>query len=392
MVVCVVTTWCVADGSYEDANGYTAGYLETGSAGAWSVSAAPEPANAGTDAAGTEKAALAVVGCSADGGCLATGYYRDTGPTTEGLLVAVVPPAPTVTSISPTSGPSAGGTTVSVTGTWFFPGSAAAFGGVAGTAVSTSAPTTLTVTSPSGVLTVDVEVTTAGGTSGAVAGDRFTYTGGGTLTLAAPPTLYWGFALNGYDQWASASATPLSGCTAGGSGTTCSGGSAPTLEVLDTTGAGSGWALSAYVAAGTVPAGSLLDFDGSGSATAGASTDSGLSAFPFSASAPATVCEFDAGCVPVTPASSCSHPGLGFSTCPGYPVNVGAGTGPTAQVDLTSAALGTGEGKVCFAAGPPTGASCAGAAPSAFFDLGVPAAAAAGTTVGTLTLTVSSGP
>ena len=389
-VGCPSTSWCVVAGTYENANGYTVGYLETGSAGAWTVSADPEPANAGTDAAGTHKVSVGLVGCSADGGCTAAGSYDDSGPTTEGLFVTVVPPAPTVTSISPASGPSAGGTSVTVTGTWFFPGATTVFG-AASAATTTASPTSLTATSPPGAGAVDVVVTTAGGTSGAGPADVFTYPGG-TLTLAASPNLYWGVVQNGYDQWASASATPLSGCTAGGSGTTCSGGSPPMLEVLDTTGSGSGWALTAYRTDGAVPTGSRLNFDGAGSTTPGTSVLSSVATFPFANTAPATTCDFGSGCVVATPAGSCAHPALGVTTCPSYPVNVLSGTSSTTQVDLYSAAAGSGKGDVCLASGTATGPSCTGTTPTGLLDLGVPANAPAGTKVAIFTLTVSSGP
>jgi hypothetical protein len=83
---------------------------------------------------------------------------------------------PTVTGISPTSGPSAGGQRVTITGTGFANGATVAFGSTAGTAVTVVSPTTITVTTPKhakGV--VDVHVTTAGGASVATAGDRYTY-------------------------------------------------------------------------------------------------------------------------------------------------------------------------------------------------------------------------
>src|SRR5262249_34309789 len=63
----------------------------------------------------------------------------------------------------------------------------------------------------------------------------------GTLTLESSPNLYWAIVQTGYDQWASASATSLSSCSASGTVTTCSGGTKPTLLVLDGTGSASGW-------------------------------------------------------------------------------------------------------------------------------------------------------
>ncbi|HVX22488.1 MAG TPA: IPT/TIG domain-containing protein [Acidimicrobiales bacterium] len=103
-----------------------------------------------------------------------------------GLAVA---PAPTVTSVSPTGGPAAGGTTVTVTGTQFTDGATVAFGGTPATSVTVAGPTSLTAVAPAGSGTVDVTVTTLGGTSATSAGDRFTY--------AAATTGYWEVADDG---------------------------------------------------------------------------------------------------------------------------------------------------------------------------------------------------
>ncbi|OWK39899.1 IPT/TIG domain-containing protein [Fimbriiglobus ruber] len=106
-------------------------------------------------------------------------------PSTNTLTISAVPPpppaAPTLTSISPASGPTAGGTTVTITGTDLGNATAVAFGGVAGAIVSDTA-TQIVATAPvesAGV--VDVTVTTAGGTSVTSSADQFTY--------AIPPTV-----------------------------------------------------------------------------------------------------------------------------------------------------------------------------------------------------------
>src|SRR5262249_18543636 len=84
---------------------------------------------------------------------------------------------PAVTGISPNPGPTAGGTSVTVTGTGFTGATAVSFGGVAATSFTVNSATQITATAPpqwSG--TADVTVTTPAGTSAAVSGDRFTYT------------------------------------------------------------------------------------------------------------------------------------------------------------------------------------------------------------------------
>jgi hypothetical protein len=88
------------------------------------------------------------------------------------------PPAgsPTVTAVSPISGPSAGGTKVTVTGTNFGTGTTVAFGTVAATGVVIVSSTSLTATAPAGTTTVDVRVTNGTGTSAVTAADEYTYT------------------------------------------------------------------------------------------------------------------------------------------------------------------------------------------------------------------------
>ncbi|MGE3076519.1 MAG: IPT/TIG domain-containing protein [Dehalococcoidia bacterium] len=94
--------------------------------------------------------------------------------------------APAITSISPASGPLAGGTTVIITGTGFTGATGVTFGGVAA-AITNTTSTSITVTSPAHTAgTVDVAVTTALGTSPNTAADDYTYTDGPTVTSLAP--------------------------------------------------------------------------------------------------------------------------------------------------------------------------------------------------------------
>ncbi|GLZ39722.1 IPT/TIG domain-containing protein [Actinokineospora sp. NBRC 105648] len=91
----------------------------------------------------------------------------------NGLVVFVFTlDPPTVTSITPTSGPEAGGTAVTITGTYLAGTTAITFGpGNPATGVSCTA-TTCTATAPPGTGAVDVQVTTPGGTTSA---GQFTY-------------------------------------------------------------------------------------------------------------------------------------------------------------------------------------------------------------------------
>ena len=94
--------------------------------------------------------------------------------------------APTVTSIAPTAGPTAGGTSVVITGTNLDSATAVDFGANAATVTADSA-TSITATAPAGSAgAVDVTVTTAGGTSATSPADVFTYEGVPTVSDIAP--------------------------------------------------------------------------------------------------------------------------------------------------------------------------------------------------------------
>src|SRR5262249_19960430 len=104
---------------------------------------------------------------------------------------------PTVTGVSPNAGPTAGGTSVTITGSNFTGATAVSFGGTAASFSVVSA-TSITATSPAHAAgAVDVTVTTPNGTSATSAADRFTYT-----TSPAAPTV--------------TGVSPNSGPTAGG--------------------------------------------------------------------------------------------------------------------------------------------------------------------------------
>jgi hypothetical protein len=113
---------------------------------------------------------------------------------------------PTVTAVSPTSGDTAGGGTVTVTGTHFLDGvTAVSFGGVAASFFTVLSDTSLTAVVPVGAPgTVDVRVTNAAGTSATSSADHYTYT--------ADPSLATVTALS-----------PTSGPTGGGTSVTITG-------------------------------------------------------------------------------------------------------------------------------------------------------------------------
>jgi hypothetical protein len=76
-------------------------------------------------------------------------------------------PAPTVTSVAPTSGPDMGGTAITITGTDFVSGATVTFGGIAATGVTFVSSTQIDVTTPAhAVGAVDVVVTNPDSQSG----------------------------------------------------------------------------------------------------------------------------------------------------------------------------------------------------------------------------------
>src|SRR5262249_12816518 len=83
---------------------------------------------------------------------------------------------PTVANVNPNTGPTSGGTSVTITGTNFSGATAVRFGSNAAGSFTVDSATQITPTSPTGVGTVDVTVPTAGGTSPIPSGDRITHT------------------------------------------------------------------------------------------------------------------------------------------------------------------------------------------------------------------------
>jgi hypothetical protein len=165
-----------------------------------------------TFAPGTTLSELAVVAPSAAGAVSVTSTSTGKVDVTADVLGYVLagtstpppPGAPTVTGLSPASGPAAGATPVTITGTNFTGATAVKFGTTAATFSVTNA-TTIAATVPAGTGTVDVTVTTSGGTSTTSAADKYTY-------VAAPPPAPTVTGLS-----------PVSGTSSGGTAVTVTG-------------------------------------------------------------------------------------------------------------------------------------------------------------------------
>ena len=104
------------------------------------------------------------------------------------LLAPGFVPAPRVTGITPTVGPSSGGTQVTISGTGFSGPTGVSFGGTAA-AFTVASSTSITATAPArSAGTVDVTVTNAGGTSRTISTDQFTAVAAPTVTALSPKT------------------------------------------------------------------------------------------------------------------------------------------------------------------------------------------------------------
>ncbi len=170
-------------------------------------------------------------------------------PADHYTYVSTPPPAPSVSRVSPNAGPPTGGTAVTISGSNLSGGSVT-FGFNAATDVTCTA-SSCTAMSPSGTGAVDVQVSTAGGTSATGSADVFTYqappppapvvtgispstgpaTGGTVVTVT-------GTNLTGATvAFGSAAATKVT-CTAGSCTATSPAGSG-TVNVIATTAGGS---------------------------------------------------------------------------------------------------------------------------------------------------------
>jgi hypothetical protein len=144
-------------------------------------------------------------------------------------------PAPRLTGISTASGPTAGGTSITITGTGFTGVTAVGFGSTAAASFTVSSGTSISAVSPAVPAgTVDVTVNNAGGSSATSAADQFAF--------IAPPTI--------------AGVSPNSGPLAGGNWVTVSGSDLSTtnkVSIGDTATAFnvlSNTSLSVYIPAG----------------------------------------------------------------------------------------------------------------------------------------------
>jgi hypothetical protein len=154
---------------------------------AWVLSRSAAWAQQGPKLTGGGESGLANFGWGAalsrDGNTALVGGYQDSRA--KGNLVSgkgaawtfVIPP-PTVDAVSPSSGPTTGGTRVRLIGNGFAGATAVQFGAQRALKFTVESPSNIIVFAPRGEAgTVDVRVTTRAGTSAKSELDHFTYTG-----------------------------------------------------------------------------------------------------------------------------------------------------------------------------------------------------------------------
>ncbi|MGK8524416.1 IPT/TIG domain-containing protein [Nocardia asteroides] len=106
--------------------------------------------------------------------------------TSNPLSYTYTPAPPIITSLSPTSGPALGGNSVVITGTGFTGPTTVRFGSTA-TTFTIDSPTRITAIAPPGTGTVQVTVSTAGGTSNGVSYSYLTVPSLASISPAAGP-------------------------------------------------------------------------------------------------------------------------------------------------------------------------------------------------------------
>ncbi|HKS24192.1 MAG TPA: IPT/TIG domain-containing protein [Thermoanaerobaculia bacterium] len=100
----------------------------------------------------------------------------------------VTNPAPTVTKIAPTSGPTTGGTAVIITGTNFQPGATVTFGSASATSVTVTDSTSLVATTPAASAAGDVAVVVKNADGQSVSFSSFKYTLVPAINAVSPAT------------------------------------------------------------------------------------------------------------------------------------------------------------------------------------------------------------
>ncbi|HZL27849.1 MAG TPA: IPT/TIG domain-containing protein [Acidobacteriaceae bacterium] len=191
----ITGTGATLNGTVNDDGVATTVAFEYGTSASYGTSVAATTPAGGTLSAGSGSTAASVDLTSLTPG---TTYHFRVDATGNGVTVNgsdatfTTPPVPVVTGISPTSGPSAGGTSVTITGTGFTNATIVSFGSTAAASYTVNSATQIAAVSPAGSPgAVHVTVTTSGGTSVTSTADQFTYQKlTPTVTAGSPSVVY----------------------------------------------------------------------------------------------------------------------------------------------------------------------------------------------------------
>jgi hypothetical protein len=208
--------------------------------------------------------------------------------------------APTVTGVSPNTGTTAGGGTVTITGTNFTGATAVSFGAVAAASFTVNSATSITATAPpESAGTVDVTVTTAGGTSATSAAYHF------TVTAASAPVV--------------GGVTASSGDAAGGSVVTVTGSgfTGATAVSFGTTPATDFTVLSDNALTAVVPAGAAGTVDVTVTTYAGTSATGSADHFTYTASPVPSITSMSASTATTAGGTRVVLTGSGFTDASG---------------------------------------------------------------------------
>jgi hypothetical protein len=165
-VSCTSASACTAAGYYSPPS-YVQTLIEEWDGTTWSIVASP-------NTSATQGNILSGVSCTSASACTAAGDASNGSH--DQTLIEMLPGLPVVSSVSPASGPTTGGTTVTISGSNLLGATAVYFGTVASSSFSVTSDTTMSAQAPPEVAgVVDVTVTSPRGTSATSTADQFTY-------------------------------------------------------------------------------------------------------------------------------------------------------------------------------------------------------------------------
>jgi len=171
-VSCTSASSCTTVGSFNNGSYYQT-LIEQWNGTAWSIVSSPN-ASASQDNGFGGGELEGGVSCTSISACAAVGEYFN-GSLWQ-TLVAMLPGTPVVSSVSPASGPTTGGATVTIDGVNLLGATAVHFGTVASASFSVTSDTTMSAQAPPGAAgVVDITVTSPRGTSATSSADQFTY-------------------------------------------------------------------------------------------------------------------------------------------------------------------------------------------------------------------------